>query len=164
MGGSGSIGSATIQFSKLYGVHITAVCRGEHSDLVRSLGADKIIDYKTTDYTRDNERYDFVFDTIGTTTFSGVKRILANKGVFLPAKGFYNMLLGIITPLLGGKKVVFGAPKNIRTNLVLIADLASKGKFKPLVDRKYPLEKIAEAFNYVESGQKVGNVIVTMGD
>lgn len=162
VGGTGAIGSATIQFSKLYGVKITAVCKSEHSELVRSLGADKIIDYNTSDYTKEDEQYDFVFDTIGTTTFARVKTILKDKGAFLPADGLWNMLLGIITPLTGGKKVLFHPPKNIKANLTLISDFVRKGKFKPLIDRIYPLDNIVEAFQYVASGQKVGNVIIEM--
>jgi NADPH:quinone reductase-like Zn-dependent oxidoreductase len=164
VGGTGAIGSAMIQFLKLYGVHITAVCRGEHSELVKSLGADKIIDYQNSDYTKVNEQYDFVFDTIGTASFGKVKRILKEKGGFFPGKGFINFFLAITTRIGGGKRVLFSAPKKLTENLNLIGDLAGKEKFKPLIDRKYPLEKIGEAFYYVASGQKVGNVILTISD
>jgi NADPH:quinone reductase-like Zn-dependent oxidoreductase len=162
VGGTGAIGSATIQFLKLYDLYIAAVCRGEHSDLVKSLGADKVIDYTTTDFTKDAGKYDFVFDTIGPNSFGKVKNILNSTGVFFPAKGWWNLVLSLTTRLRRGKKVVFSPPKNLKVNLALIADLARKGKFKPVIDRIYPLEKITDAFNYVASGQKVGNVIITM--
>jgi NADPH:quinone reductase-like Zn-dependent oxidoreductase len=162
IGATGAIGSSTVQFLKLYGTHITAVCKGENSELVRSLGADKIIDYTTDDFTKDSEKYDFVFDSIGKNSFFKCKSLLKKKGMFTSSGGFENLFLVLITPLLGGKKVVFRSPKNIKEGLIFIRDLIEKGNFKPFIDRKYPLEKIGEAFEYVGTGQKIGNVIITM--
>ena len=161
-GASGAIGSACVQFFKYYGVYVTAVCAGENTELVRSLGADNIIDYKTQDFTKDNEQYDYVFDAVGKTNFFKCKSLLNKKGMFSSSAGLENVFLALVTPLFGGKKVLFQAPKDISGELNFIKGLVEKGKFKPVIDRKYPLEKIAEAFTYVASGQKIGNVIITM--
>jgi len=159
-GATGAIGSAYTQFLKYYDVYVTAVCGDENRELVRSWGADKIIDYKTGDFTKDNEQYDFVIDAVGKSTFAKCKRLLKKKGIYAPSGGAGNLLLVLINPLLGGKKVLF--PKDNKGNLTFIKDLLEKGNFKPVIDRVYPLEKIAEAFSYVATGQKIGNVIITM--
>jgi NADPH:quinone reductase-like Zn-dependent oxidoreductase len=159
-GATGAIGSAYVQFLKNYGVYVTAVCGGENSKLVRSWGADKIIDYKTQDFTIDEEQYDFVIDAVGKSSFVKCKPLLKKNGVYAPSSGFENLFLVLITPLLGGKKVLF--PKDNKGILSFIKVLIEKGSFKPVIDRIYPLDKIAEAFAYVASGQKIGNVIIKM--
>lgn len=161
-GATGAIGSSYVQFLKYYGVYTTAVCGGENEELVRSLGADKVIDYKTKDFTKDDEQYDYVFDAIGRSSFAKCKRLLKKKGIYTSSGGVENLFLSMITPFLGGKKVPFIPPKDIKGNLGFINDLFEKRSFKPVIDRIYPLEKIAEAFNYVATGQKIGNVIITM--
>jgi len=162
-GATGAIGSAYVQLFKYYGVYVTAVCNGENADLIRSLGADKVIDYKKQDFTKDNEQYDYVFDAVGKSSFFKCKPLLNKKGLFSSSAGLENLLLAMITPLFGRKKVLFSAPKDIAGELNFIKGLVEKGKFKPVIDRKYPLEQIAEAYTYVASGQKIGNVIITMG-
>jgi NADPH:quinone reductase-like Zn-dependent oxidoreductase len=159
-GATGAIGSAYTQFLKYHDVYVTAVCGGENRELVRSWGADKIIDYKTEDFTKDNEQYDFVIDAVGKSSFAKCKRLLKKKGIYAPSGGAGNLLLVLINPLLGEKKVLF--PRDNKGNLAFIKDLLQKGSFKPVIDRIYPLEKIAEAFTYVATGQKIGNVIITM--
>jgi len=161
-GATGAIGSSHVQYLKYYGVYTTAVCGGENRELVKSLGADKVIDYKTEDFTKDTERYDYVFDAVGKSSFAKCKRLLKKNGIFLPANGLENIFLAPITWLLGGKKVAFIPPKNITGNLNFIIGLVEKGSFRPVIDRKYPLDKIAEAFTYVATGQKIGNVVITM--
>ena len=161
-GATGAIGSAYVQILKYYGVYVTAVCGGENSALIRSLGADKIIDYKTEDFTKDNEQYDYVFDAIGRSSFAKCKRLLKKKGMFIPSNGLENIFLAPITGLLGGKKVAFIAPAYRNATLSFIKDLVEKGNFKPVIDRKYPLDKIAEAYAYVMTGEKIGNVVITM--
>ena len=161
-GATGAIGSSYVQYLKYYGVYNTAVCAGENSSLVRSLGADKIIDYKTEDFTNDTERYDIIFDAIGKSSFFKCKSLLKKNGIYTSSGGAMNLLWIFITPLLGGKKVVFGSGESIKTGLSFIKGLIEKGSFKPVIDRKYPLEKIAEAYTYVATGQKIGNVIITM--
>ena len=163
-GATGAIGSAYIQFLKYYGVYVTAVCGGEDSVLVRSLGADKIIDYKTEDFTKDEERYDFVFDAVDKTGFLKCKRLLKKNGIYTSAGGFEYLLWSLITKVSGGKKVLFLPPKDIKGTLGFIKDLIEKGNFRPVIDRTYPIEKIAEAFTYVASAQKKGNVIITIGN
>jgi len=161
-GATGSIGSSYVQFLKNFGLTITAVCRGEHAGLVRSCGADKIIDFTKGDFTKDEERYDIVFDAVGKTSFFKCKKLLKKKGLFTSSGGAINILWLLVTPIFGGRKVVFPFKVRIRQVLKFIKELIEKEKFKPVIDRKYPLEKIAEAFDYVGCGQKIGNVIITM--
>ena len=153
-GATGAIGSAHVQFLKYYGVYVTAVCGGEHADIIRSLGADKVIDYKTQDFTKDDEQYDYVIDAIGKSTFANCNRLLNKKGKYLPSNGLENIFLVPITRLLGGKRVLFNAPKDIRGTLGFIKRLVEEGRFRPLIDRTYPLEKVAEAFTYARHRSK----------
>jgi NADPH:quinone reductase-like Zn-dependent oxidoreductase len=161
-GATGAIGSSYVQFLKYYGASTTAVCGGENEELIRSLGADKVIDYKKEDFTQDNEKYDFVFDAIGKSSFFRCKRLLKKKGIYTSSGGPENLLLIFITPLFGGRKVLFPNPVRINAGLRFIQGLVEKGNFRAVIDRKYPLDKIAEAYQYVASGQKIGNVIITM--
>jgi NADPH:quinone reductase-like Zn-dependent oxidoreductase len=161
-GASGAIGCAYVQFFKSYGVSVTAVCRIEQAALMRSLGAEKIIDYTKEDFTKDDERYDMIFDAVGKTTFVKCKKLMKKSGIFGSSNGMINFLWILVTPLFGGKKVVFHFSVKIREALAFTKGLIEKGEFVPVIDRTYPLEKIAEAFTYVASGQKIGNVIIKM--
>jgi NADPH:quinone reductase-like Zn-dependent oxidoreductase len=161
-GATGAIGSSYVQFLKHYGVYTTAVCRSENKELVSSLGADKVIDYTTEDFTKDSGQYDFVFDAVGKSSFFKCKKLLKKNGIYTSSGGWINLLMIIITPLFGGRKVVFTFPKGIAATLNFIKDLIEKGNFRPVIDRKYPIDKIVEAYQYVATGQKVGNVIITM--
>lgn len=161
-GATGAISSAAIQVLKYLDIKVTAVCAGEDSEIARSLGADRVIDYKTEDFTKDKEQYDFVIDAVGKSSFFKCKRLLKKKGTYTTTDGLWNFVLAIFTPLFGGRKVVFKPPQNIKAGLLYIKAMIEKNKFIPLIDRKYPLEKIVEAFKYVETGQKKGNVIITM--
>jgi NADPH:quinone reductase-like Zn-dependent oxidoreductase len=161
-GATGAIGSSYVQFLKFYGVYITAVCRGEHTELVKSLGADKVIDYAKNDFTKDPERYDFIFDAVGKSTFARCKPLLKKNGIYTSAGGAENIFLVLITPLFGGKKVVFKSFKSIKAGLSFIKNLIEERRFRPVIDRQYTIDKIVEAFTYVVSGQKIGNVILTM--
>jgi len=162
-GATGAIGSSMVQFFKFYGTSVTAVCDRQNSELVRSIGADKIIDYKKEDFTKDKERYDFVFDAVNKSTFGQCKPLLKKRGIY-SSSGGPNPLLLLATSLLGGKKVIFAPPKNLRAGLSFIKDMVEKGSFRPVIDRKYPIDKIAEAYSYVATGQKIGNVIITMDE
>ncbi len=162
-GATGAIGSSMVQFFKHYGTDVTAVCGAENSQLVRSLGASKVIDYKSTDFTKDTGRYDFVFDAVGKSSFRKCKALLKKSGIYA-STGAPNFLRVFITGLSGGKKEIFCPPKNLQACLGFINELAEKGSFKPLIDRVYPLDKIAEAFIYVAGGQKIGNVLIRMHD
>jgi NADPH:quinone reductase-like Zn-dependent oxidoreductase len=161
-GATGAIGSSMVQVLKHHGVSVTAVCGGENRELVMSLGAERVIDYRTEDFTKDTEKYDFVLDAVGTSTFGRCKPLLNENGVYTSSGGFQNMFLALATPLFGGKKVAFPRPRDMKASLSVIRDLAEKGNFKPVIDRKYPIEKIAEAFEYVATGNKIGNVIITL--
>ena len=163
-GATGAIGSAAVQMLKYYGARVTAVCNTKNVELVRSLGADKIIDYMKEDFTKDDEKYDFVFDTVGKSTFGKCKPLLKKGGVYISSElgpGVQNPFLALITPLLGGKKVAFPIPLNTKESLAFIKDLLEKEKFKPVIDRTYTLDEIKAAYEYVARGQKTGNVMVT---
>jgi len=161
-GATGAIGSSYVQFLKYYGVYVAAVCPGKHRELIHSLGADKVIDYLTEDFTKDSERYDFIFDAVGKSSFFKCKKLLKKKGGYTSSGGWINLFLLMITPLFGGRKVFFHFTVKIATELNFIKELIEKGSFTPVIDRKYPIEKIAEAYVYVASGQKIGNVIITI--
>ena len=161
-GASGAIGCAYVQFFKSYGVSVTAVCRMEQAALMRSLGAEKIIDYTKQDFTKDDERYDMIFDAVGKTSFVKCKKLMKKNGIFGSSNGAINFLWLLVTPLFGGKKVVFHFSTRISESLKFIKDLIEKGKFVPVIDRKYALDKITEAYKYVATGQKIGNVVITM--
>lgn len=166
-GATGAIGSSAVQILKHFGTFVTAVCDTEHMDLVRSLGADKVIDYTTQDFTLDEDRYEFVFDAVGKSTFFKCKRLLKNGGTYISSElgpNAQNPFLALITPITGGKQVKFPLPVNIKASLAFISDQLEKGKFKPLIDKEYPMERIAEAYEYVNSGQKIGNVIIRIGE
>jgi NADPH:quinone reductase-like Zn-dependent oxidoreductase len=161
-GATGAIGSSYVQFLKYYGVYVTAVCGGENAGLARSLGADKVIDYRTKDFTKDDEQYDYIFDAVNKTGFLRCKHLLKKNGCFLSSGGFEYLFRAFFTRISGGKKVVLIFPKDVRGNLDFIKQRVEDGSFRPVIDRTYPLDKIAEAFTYVGSGQKIGNVILTM--
>ncbi|MFT5480592.1 MAG: NADPH:quinone reductase-like Zn-dependent oxidoreductase [Bacteroidia bacterium] len=162
-GGTGAIGSASIQLLKNMGAYVTAVTDTNNLDKVKSLGPDKTINYITTDFTRDNEQYDFVFDAVGKSEFGKCKKLLKPNGVYISSElgpGAENLYLPLTTKLKGGQRVIFPIPVNCKRSVYLMADLLSKGKFKPLIDKIYKLEDIQDAYRYVETGLKIGNVIV----
>lgn len=163
-GATGAIGSALVQLLKAQEAYVTATCATDNINMVKSIGADKVIDYTKEDFTKDNEVYDYVFDAVGKSTFSKCKALLKEKGIYVSSElgpNAQNLFLALFTPLLGGKKVIFPFPANIKASIDLIKALIEKGKFIPVIDKKYPLEKIREAYEYARSGQKIGNVILT---
>ena len=159
-GATGAIGSADVQFLKYCGLYVTAVCGGEHTELLRSLGADKVIDYKTQDFTKDDERYDCIFDAVDKTGFLKCKPLMKENGIYTSSGGFEYLLLAFITKVTGGKKVLFIPPKDIKGNLEFIRKRIEDGGFRPVIDKVFPMNKIAEAFTYVGTHQKIGNVII----
>jgi len=162
-GASGAIGTYAVQLAKYYGAVVTGVCSATNADLVKSLGADKVIDYTKEDFTKSNEKYDFVFNVVGKTTFSQCKGILKPKGIYLDnmmeVKDFLKVLW---TSIVGGKKIKGGVSTERAENLNFFIELIESGKLIPVIDRVYPLERTAEAFQYVEQGHKKGNVIITI--
>lgn len=164
-GASGGIGSAAVQLLKYSGAHVVAVCNTKNQELVKSLGADKVIDYTTADFTKSGEKYDFIFDAVGKSSFGKCKPLLNNGGVYISSElGWMaeNIFFALFTPLGGSKKVLFPIPKDIKGSVLFIKKLMEEGKFKTVIDRKYPLEQIADAFRYVETGQKTGNVVISL--
>jgi NADPH:quinone reductase-like Zn-dependent oxidoreductase len=163
-GATGAIGSAAVQILKDLGATVTAVCGTEHVELVRGLGSDRVIDYRTEDFTKDDERYDVVCDAVGTSSFGRCKRLLFPDGIYVSSDLgplSQNPFLALATPLFGGRKVLFPFPKpHSRREMVYVKQLIEAGSFTPLIDRRYPLEEIVDAYRYVETGQKVGNVVI----
>jgi NADPH:quinone reductase-like Zn-dependent oxidoreductase len=162
-GASGSCGTAGVQLAKAFGADVTAVCRTKNVELVRSLGADRVIDYTQEDFTKNGETYDFIFDAVGKHSFSRCKGSLKPGGKYLATDGFRNLLLGPWTALFGDKKVVFQIPpRYAKQDLVFIKELIEAGKYRAVIDRCYPLEDVIEAARYVETEQKTGNVVLTV--
>ncbi|MBW8738837.1 MAG: NAD(P)-dependent alcohol dehydrogenase [Streptomyces turgidiscabies] len=164
-GATGGIGSAAVQLLKQRGATVTAVCGPDHLDLVKGLGADRVVDYTAQDFTRDEQSYDAVFDAVGKSTFGQCKRLLKPGGVYLSSElgpGCQNLLLPLVTPLFRGRKVKFPIPTQNQEMVRSFRDLMEAGEFRPVVDRRYPLEEIADAYRYVETGQKTGNVVITV--
>jgi len=164
-GATGAIGSAAVQLVKYFGADVTAVCNTKNVALVKSLGADKVLNYTKEDFTKDEQIYDAVFDTVGKSSFSRCKPLLKPGGIYISSDLGYmaqNPILALVTPIIGNKKVMFPIPKHSDENIVLFKKLIEAGKFKGVVDRCYPLEEIVEAYKYVETGQKTGNVVITV--
>jgi len=164
-GASGSIGSACVQLAKYYGAKITAVCNTKNIELVKSLGAEKVIDYTKDDFTRDDQVYDVVVDAVGKSSYFRCKKLLKPGGVYFSTDlGFLaqNIFLALWTPIFSSKKVKFPIPKDSKKDIVFFKELIEAGKYKAVIDRRYPLEQIIEATRYVETGQKTGNVVITI--
>jgi NADPH:quinone reductase-like Zn-dependent oxidoreductase len=164
-GATGAIGSAAVQLLASRGVHVTAVCDTAHLELVRGLGAERVIDRSAEDFTQDQQTYDVVFDAVGKSSFGRCRRLLESRGVYLSTDlGPHgeNPFLMLVTPLLPGKSVLFGFPRHDQQMMNYFKDLREAGLFRPVIDRSYPLADIVEAYRYVETGQKVGNVVITV--
>jgi len=164
-GATGAIGSAAVQLLKHLGAHGTAVCDTEHVELVRGLGAGRVIDYLAEDFTQDTQTYDIVLDAVGKSSFGRCKRLLKPGGIYLSTDLgplSLNPLLALTTPLFGGKKVTFPIPRDDQEMVRYLKELIESGAFKPLIDRRYPLDQIIEAYRYVETGQKIGNVVISV--
>jgi len=164
-GATGAIGSAAVQLLKSLGAGVTAVCDTDNVELVRGLGADRVIDYTTQDFTRDDQTYDVVLDSVGKSSFGQCKRLLKPGGIYISSELgplAQNPLLAVIAPLHGGKKVLFPIPKHDQQMIGYLRELLESGKFTPVIDRTYPLDQIVEAYRYVETGQKTGNVVISL--
>jgi NADPH:quinone reductase-like Zn-dependent oxidoreductase len=163
IGASGSIGSAGVQLAKHFGATVTAVCSGANVQLVKSLGAGKVIDYTRDDFTKSAETHDLILDTVGATTFDRCKHLLEPRGIYLSCiMGLPDVARSLWTSIIGGKKMRGGVAINNPERMAFIAELAAAGKLKPVIDRSYPLEQISEAFKHVERGHKKGNVVITV--
>jgi NADPH:quinone reductase-like Zn-dependent oxidoreductase len=165
-GASGSVGTAAVQLAKHLGAHVTAVCNTKNVDLVRSLSADVVLDYTREDFTKNGETYDVVFDAVGKHSFRRARRSLKPGGVFLETDlGFmwHVPLLGLATRWVGSKRVALGITKYRKEDVELLKTLVENGEYRPVLDRTYPLDEVVEASRYVETGQKTGNVVLTVG-
>jgi NADPH:quinone reductase-like Zn-dependent oxidoreductase len=163
-GATGAIGSAAVQLLKYAGANVTAVCKKKDEELVKSIGADRVIDYINEDFTKSDEKYKFVLDTVGKSSFARCKHILEPDGVYISSEFGWmaqNLFLPVITSIFGTKKVIFPLPGSRITSVLLIKKLLEEAKFQAIIDRRYSLEEIADAYRYVEKGQKIGNVIIT---
>lgn len=164
-GATGGIGSAAVQLVKYFGAEVIAVCATKHVELVRSLGADEVIDYTKQDFTKIAKEVDVVFDAVGKSSFGKCKPILKKGGIYISTELGYlsqNIFLAMITPFLGGKKVLFPIPTISKKDVIFLKELVEAGKYRPVIDRSYPLEQVTEAYRYVETGQKTGNVVVSL--
>jgi len=164
-GATGAIGSAAVQLIKYFGAEVTAVSDTARVELVKSLGADRVIDYTKEDFTKLDETFDVVFDAVGKSTFFKCKALLKPDGIYFSTElGPYwqNPLLALWTLYLSRKKVMFPIPKHTKEDIEFFKELIEAGKYKPVIDRRYPLEQIIEAYKYVEKGQKTGNVVITV--
>jgi NADPH:quinone reductase-like Zn-dependent oxidoreductase len=164
-GATGAIGSAAVQLLKSLGAHVTAVCGTENLELVKGLGADRVIDYTAEDFTKDEQRYDAVLDAVGKSSFGRCRRLLKPRGTYLSSDLgplSQNPFLALVTPLFAGRKVRFPIPTQRDRAMVMrfLKELIESGAFMPLIDRRYPLDEIVEAYRYVETGQKLGNVVI----
>lgn len=162
-GGTGAIGSAAIQLLKSRGIWVTAVCHEADVDKVKALGPDRVIALEKEDFTKEKIEYDFVFDAVGKSRFSHCEPILKPGGIYISSElgpNWENLTLAMTTPIIGQKKVVFPLPTDILSSMKVVQDLVIKGKFKPLIDRTYSIDQVKEAFAYVASGKKIGNVIL----
>jgi NADPH:quinone reductase-like Zn-dependent oxidoreductase len=166
-GASGAIGTYAVQLAKYFGAEVTGVCSTTNLELVKSLGADNVIDYTKQDFTKTGQTYDVIFDAVGKSSFSRCKGSLKQSGIYL----FTNPTLTIAIQMLwtskvGSKKAILGFAglNQSKENLIFLKELVETGKIKSVIDRCYPLAQIAEAHQYVETGRKKGNVIITVGD
>jgi NADPH:quinone reductase-like Zn-dependent oxidoreductase len=162
-GASGCVGTAMIQLAKHFGADVTAVCSAANIELVKSLGADRAIDYTQEDFTTNGETYDIIADPVGTAPFSRVKNSLTADGRLLQIlAGLPDLLSAPLISMTGSKKVIAGPAAERVEDVQLLAKLAASGEFKPFIDRSYPFDRIAEAHSYVDTGRKRGNVVVTL--
>lgn len=163
-GASGSIGTAAVQLAKYYGGKVTAVCNTKNLELVKSLGADKVVDYTVQDFTQDDQLYDVVLDAVGKCSFSQCKKLLKPGGVYFSTDlgpHWENIYLPLLTSF-GPKKVKFPIPQETQELTILFKKIIEEGKYRPVIDKTYPLEQIVEATRYVETQQKTGNVVITI--
>jgi NADPH:quinone reductase-like Zn-dependent oxidoreductase len=168
-GASGAIGSAMVQLLKALDVNVTAVCGTRNIEMVKSLGADKVIDYKREDFAKDTQQYNYVFDAVGKISFFKCRHLLKRGGAYISSdlgymaqNMFLPMITSIINPVLGYKRTYFPFPTDIPATLALVRKLMQENRFQAVIDRRYPLDQIVSAYHYVEQGHKTGNVVITV--
>ncbi len=165
-GASGSLGTAAVQLAKHFGAHVTAVCGTDHVELVRSLGADEVVDYRQQDFTKNGQTYDAIIDAVGKYSFRRGRRALRPGGIYVATDGgrFLLETLGfyVATRFVGSRRVTTAIGRRIKQDVLLFKELIEAGEFRPVVDRRYPMDQVVEAHRYVESWHKAGNVVLTI--
>jgi len=162
-GASGSVGTAAVQLAKYFGAEVTGVCSTANLEMVRSLGADRVIDYTKEDFTKSGETYDVIFEAVGKSSFSGCIRSLKKEGIYLTTVAAPALDVRMRwASMTSSKKLIGGIAIVKAENLVFLKELIEAGKIKAVIDRRYPLEQIVEAHRYVDRGHKKGNVVITV--
>ena len=162
-GASGAIGTAAVQLARYFGADVTAVCGTKNLELVKSLGADRVIDYTQEDFTKNGKTYHVIFDAVGKHAFKRCRDSMEPGGIYLPTDGAVNLFLALMPKRKGAKRVVFQIPpRQPVADVLLLKKLVEDGKYRPVIDRRYPLEDVIEAARYVETEQKTGNVVLTL--
>jgi NADPH:quinone reductase-like Zn-dependent oxidoreductase len=163
IGASGSVGSAAVQLAKYFGAQVTGVCSTANIELVKSLGADHVIDYTREDFTKNGQTYDVIFETVGKSSFSNNINSLKEDGIYLGGSaGMSEMMKMQWASMRGGKRVAFGPAAEHQEDLIFLKELIEAGELKAVIDRRYPLSETAEAHRYAEKGHKKGNVVLTV--
>ena len=165
-GASGSLGTAAVQLAKHFGAHVTAVCGTDHVELVRSLGADEVVDYRQQDFTKNGQTYDAIIDAVGKYSFRRGRRSLKPGGVYVATDGGRFMVetiaLLVATRWVGSKRVRSGIGRRRKEDVLFLKELIEAGEFRAVVDRRYPMDQAVEAHRYVEAWHKAGNVVLTI--
>ena len=161
-GASGSLGSAAVQLARNIGAHVTAVCSTRNVELVRSLGADEVVDYLEEDFTRNGQTYDAIIDAVGKHSFQRGRRSLKPGGIYVATDGALNLFWALWTWRIGDKRLKFASGRKTKQDVVFMKELIEAGKFRAVIDRRYPMEQVVEAHRYVETWHKAGNVVLTI--
>ena len=162
-GASGAVGTASVQFAKVLGAEVTAVCSESNMELMKSLGADRVIDYAAENFASIGETWNVIFDTVGKTTFARCKDSLTSEGIYMTTVfGARELRQMLWTSIVGGRKVKCGVVGNAREDVLYIRDLVESGQVKVVIDRRYPLEQIVEAHRYADQGHKKGNIVIAV--
>ena len=159
-GASGSVGTFAVQLARYFEAEVTGVCSTTNIEMVKSLGADKVIDYTKEDFTKSGQTYDIIFDAVRKTSFSHCKSSIKQGGIYLTTD--WPLLQALWTSKVGSKKVIIGMASQNPEDLIFLKELVEAGKLKSVIDRRYPLEQTAEAHRYVEKGHKKGNIVITV--
>lgn len=161
-GASGSLGTAAVQLARNIGAHVTAVCSTRHVELVRSLGADEVVDYLVDDFTKNRLTYDAIIDAVGKYSYRRGRRALKPGGIYVATDGLRNLFWALWTWRIGNKRLKFAGGRKSKQDVVFMKGLIEAGKFRAVVDRRYPMEQVVEAHRYVETWHKAGNVVLTV--
>jgi NADPH:quinone reductase-like Zn-dependent oxidoreductase len=161
-GASGSLGTAAVQLARHKGAHVTAVCSTRHVELVRSLGAHEVVDYLVEDFTKNGRTYDAIIDAVGKYSFRRGRRSLKPGGIYVATDGLRNLIWALWTWRIGDKRLKFAGGRKTKQDVVFMKELIEAGKFRAVIDRRYPMEQAVEAHRYVETWHKAGNVVLTV--